>query len=197
MSAYEEYQLQLNRRTAISQFNEFVPKHLREPVIWTGAQAAVVQGCLDHFSQADRPTGVLLMGPTGRGKTSIAVGLGYWNCTKGRKSLFIDPDEVDQQLRKSYRKVERAISEDMWRSMISESDLIILEDIGRLEAPHVQRLHRMAIAQVENEGKLAIITTNLNIEGLDEALGSDTRMLSRMAGWPRFVVAGDDMRRKR
>jgi DNA replication protein DnaC len=114
----------------------------------------------------DQARPLILVGPTGIGKTFIAEALGHHICQRRKSLLYLSmSDLLEQQhlahLSGTYLK---------YKARLSKFDVIILDDLG-LRKLSTQEAHDLNEILKERQGKKSlIITTQLPIENWPEIL---------------------------
>lgn len=140
---------------------------------------------------------VLIMGPTGVGKTHLATALGNAVCRQGRSTLFYPINFLVEKLllaraQGNYLHLLRKIG---------STDLLILDDLGikPLSASSYQDLYDILDDRAEN--KSTIITTQLPPENWSEIIADPLvceaitdRIVTRSV---RILMKGDSYRKKK
>jgi DNA replication protein DnaC len=122
--------------------------------------------------------GFLIIGPTGAGKSHIAIAILKEVVSKGYTGLYYNVPELLTKLRETYdlesEKVESEILEET-----ETVDLLVLDDLGaeRTSGWVRDRLYLIINRRYER-GKPTIVTTNCEIEELGERVGE--RITSRL-----------------
>lgn len=114
-----------------------------------------------------RRTNVLLVGPSGVGKSHIAQAIGHRACLLGHKVLYVTAHDMFRQLRAARgdgthdRKLKRFTS----------PDLLILDDLGLRALLHDEPIDLYDIIRLRHEKASTIITSNRAISELADVFG--------------------------
>lgn len=143
----------------------------------------------------ENPTkGLFLTGPTGIGKTHLAVAILQAWLEKGRSGAFCTVPVLMERLRDCMATNER---KSVYLDRLAQVDLLVLDDFG---AEHDTDWVREQLLLIINtrymEGRPMVITSNLMMEDF-EASGdiASQRICSRIAGsCEAFVLVGKDKR---
>jgi DNA replication protein DnaC len=137
---------------------------------------------LDALIDNDKRRGLVLMGAPGNGKTSIAVAVArqYAQATQGRPSIkFAHFNDLLESVKVTWGEDQEKMS---IVDLVRGCDLLLLDDLGQ------QRVTEWSAGQVREllqylwgEDRQCVITTNFDLAGLSETLGSDASM-SRLLG---------------
>src|SRR5579863_2965365 len=158
-------------------------------------------------------TGLLLIGPSGVGKTHLSVAAIKQLMSKGIHCLFCDYRELLKRIQNYYNPSVQATELEVLRP-IFETEVLLLDDIGAVKPSEwVWDTVSLILNNRYNDNRTTIITTNFldgparNAEGLDgprramreETLGDriGERMRSRLFEMCRLVqVNGKDYRQR-
>jgi DNA replication protein DnaC len=163
----------------------------------TGAPRAQIQE-LAALSFIERKENVVLLGPSGTGKTHIAIALGYLATQRGWKVRFTSAADLALALETAQRQAR--MKEVMHRT-VAMPTLLIIDEIGYLPFGREQaNLFFQVVARRYEKGSL-ILTSNLAFGSWDEAFASDAvltaAMLDRILHHASVVqIAGESYRLK-
>lgn len=140
---------------------------------------------------------VLLLGPTGIGKTYLASAIGNQACRQGYTCIFIGVNELID-------RIEIARAEGTWlkyRDRLIKTDCLILDDLGIRALPQTMTQDLYDILEERYQDKCTIITTQLPLENWSEVIPDDVAreaIVDRLIhGSYRIHLEGDSMRKKR
>ena len=111
-----------------------------------------------HF--VEKKSNVLLIGPTGVGKTQLAQAIGERACRSGSSVLFTSAQRLLTQLRGS--RADQSYEKKLLR--FSAPDLLILDDLGLRPLEREEPLDLYEIIRARYECGAMIITSNRAIE---------------------------------
>lgn len=117
----------------------------------------------------DRQENILLVGPSGTGKSHLATALGMTACAQGRKVRFFRVTELITQLLEA--KEERQLLR--MRQQLGKLDLLILDELGCVPASKAGAELLFDVIATAYERNSLLVTTNLPFENWTEVMGSE------------------------
>jgi DNA replication protein DnaC len=120
----------------------------------------------DYLSRHEN---VLLVGPSGTGKTHLATALGMAACSQGKRVRFWRVTELITTLREADQ--ERQLLR--LRSHLAKLDLLILDEFGYVPASKAGAELLFDVIAMAYERSSVILTTNLPFENWTEVLGNE------------------------
>jgi len=117
----------------------------------------------------DKRENILLVGPSGTGKSHLATALGMAACAQGRKVRFFRVTELITILLEA--KEERQLLR--MRQQLGKLDLLILDELGYVPASKAGAELLFDVIATAYERNSLIVTTNLPFENWTEVLGSE------------------------
>jgi DNA replication protein DnaC len=153
---------------------------------------------LASLSFLERTENVVLLGPSGTGKTHIAIALGYLATQRGWKVRFTSAADLALALEAAQR--QGRLKEVMHRTVASPK-LLIIDEIGYLPFGREQaNLFFQVVARRYEKGSM-ILTSNLAFGSWDDAFAGDAvltaAMLDRILHHATIVqIAGESYRLK-
>jgi DNA replication protein DnaC len=118
----------------------------------------------------ERKENVVLLGPSGVGKTHIAIAIGYKAAQAGIKVRFVTAADLLLQL-------EQAQLQQRYKDVLSRSigspKLLIIDELGYLPITSLQANLLFQVVAKRYEQSSLLITTNLNFGQWDQALAND------------------------
>jgi DNA replication protein DnaC len=142
----------------------------------TGAPRAQIQE-LASLGFIERAENVVLLGPSGTGKTHLAIAIGYLATQRGWKVRFTSAADLVLALETAQR--QGRLKEVMHRT-VAMPKLLIVDEIGYLPFGREQAsLFFQAVARRYEKGSL-ILTSNLTFGSWDEAFAGDAVLTAAM-----------------
>jgi len=117
----------------------------------------------------DKRENILIVGPSGTGKSHLATALGMAACAQGRKVRFFRVTELVTLLVEA--KEERQLLR--LRQQLAKLDLLILDELGYVPASKAGAELLYDVIATAYERNSLIVTTNLPFENWTEVLGSE------------------------
>jgi DNA replication protein DnaC len=112
---------------------------------------------------------ILLVGPSGTGKTHLATALGMAACAQGKRVRFWRVTELITTLREADQ--ERHLLR--LRSHLTKLDLLILDELGYVPASKAGAELLFDVIATAYERTSVVLTTNLGFEHWTEVLGNE------------------------
>jgi DNA replication protein DnaC len=162
-----------------------------------GAPKALIQE-LSSLAFVERAENLVLLGPSGVGKTHLAIALGYRATQMGIKTRFISAADLMLQLAGAHRQGRL---KEYLRRTVQVPRLLIIDEIGYLPFGREEANHFFQVIAKRYERGSVIITSNLPFTQWDTAFAGDATltaaMLDRLLHHAHVaMVSGDSYRLK-
>ncbi len=149
---------------AIKTFDEFDFKFA------TGAPKKQIQELL-NLAFIERRENVVFLGPSGVGKTHLAISLGYAATQCGIKTRFITAADLMINLETAYQEGRY---KEALKTIVNGPKLLIIDEIGYLPLTRTQADHFFQIIAQRYEKGSLIVTSNLNFGQWGQTFAQDT-----------------------
>ena len=119
----------------------------------------------------------MLLGPSGVGKTHLAIALGYKSTQSGIKTRFVSAADLMLQLSAAYGQ---ARLKQYLRRAIQAPRLLIIDEVGYLPFSREEANHFFQVIAQRYEHGSVIITSNLPFAQWDTTFAGDATMTAAM-----------------
>lgn len=179
--SYSEYLLQLLEYELLSKdqrAKQTVLKMASLPIIKTIDDFSFKDSSIDKtlinelltLSFVDKTKNILLLGPSGVGKTHIAIALGYAATQKRIKTKFITISDLMLQLESNKHN---ATLDNYLKRVIYSPRLLIIDEFGYIKLSEVQANWLFQIINKKYETGSIIMTSNLSFTKWQQVLNND------------------------
>ena len=132
---------------------------------------------LFSLSFIERKENVVILGPSGLGKTHIAIALGYAATQAGYKVRFSSASDL---LLNIEEKAKQGKLKDSIRRIATHSKVLIIDELGYLPISKIQANYLFQIIAKRYENLSIIITSNLNFGQWDQTLADDKTLTAAL-----------------
>jgi len=140
---------------------------------------------------------VIIVGPTGVGKSYLSCALGHKACLEGHPVYYVRASQLFQDL--AIGKGDGRYAKIM--KMLSKMQLLIIDDWGLTKLSTTERIDLLEVLEDRYERGSTIITSQLPIENWHEVIGNPTladAILDRLVhNAYKITLEGDTMRKKK
>lgn len=129
------------------------------------------------LSFIERKENIVLLGPSGLGKTHIAIALGYAATQAGIRVRFVSAADLLLNLELAAKQDKL---KDAMRRVAGHSKLLIIDELGYLPINKIQANYLFQIVAKRYENASIVITSNLNFGQWDQTLANDKTLTAAL-----------------
>lgn len=188
--------LKISRRLKAANFRTQASFEMIDYTAKRSLNKATVRDLMQLNYIKSAPRNVVIVGPTGVGKTFLSTALGNHACRHGYSTIFVGISVFIEKLLMArtdgtYLRL---------RDRLIKTDFLIIDDIGLKKLPPqiVQDLHDLL---EERQEKCTLITSQLPLKNwkeiIDDELALDTIVDKLQHGSLHIVISGESYRKKR
>lgn len=132
---------------------------------------------LFSLSFIERKENVVILGPSGLGKTHIAISLGYAATQAGIRVRFTSAADLLLNIETA---AQQGKLKDSIRRVAGHSKLLIIDELGYLPISKIQANYLFQIVAKRYENASIVITSNLNFGQWDQTLAEDKTLTAAL-----------------